>query len=90
MLMIGGKRHGFEFKYTDAPGRKRSMRITINDLGLEHLWIIYPGDQRYALAEKITVIPMEELSNFFGSSPKELIQIKDSRIPGVQGSSEMT
>ncbi len=26
----------------------------------------------------------------FGSSPKELIQIKDSRIPGVQGSSEMT
>jgi len=26
---------------------------------------------------------------FFGSSPKELIQIKDSRIPGVQDSSVM-
>jgi len=61
MVTIGGKRHGFEFKYADAPGRKRSMHIAIEDLGLEHLWIIYPGDQRYALDVKITVIPLEEI-----------------------------
>ena len=62
MVTIAGKRHGFEFKYTDAPGRKRSMHIAIEDLGLEHLWVLYPGDQRYALDDKITVIPLEEIS----------------------------
>jgi len=61
MVMIAGKRHGFEFKYTDAPGRKRSMHIAIEDLGLEHLWVIYPGDQKYALDSKITAIPLEEI-----------------------------
>ncbi len=60
MLTIAGKRHGFEFKYADAPGRKRSMHIAIDDLGLEHLWIIYPGDQRYDLEHSITAIPLEE------------------------------
>jgi predicted AAA+ superfamily ATPase len=62
MVTIAGKRHGFEFKYTDAPGRKRSMNIAIEDLGLEHLWVIYPGDRKYALDDKITVIPLEEIS----------------------------
>ena len=62
MVTIAGRRHGFEFKYADAPGRKRSMHIAIEDLGLEHLWIIYPGDQEYTLDDKITVIPMEEIS----------------------------
>jgi predicted AAA+ superfamily ATPase len=61
MVMSTGKRHGFEFKYTDAPRRKRSMHIAIEDLGLEHLWVIYPGDQKYALDSKITAIPLEEI-----------------------------
>jgi len=65
IFTINGKRHGFEFKYVDAPGRKRSMHIALEDLGLEHLWIIYPGDQKYPLDEKITVIPLDELSNLF-------------------------
>ena len=64
MMMVAGKRQGFEFKYADAPGRKRSMHIAIEDLGLEHLWVIYPGDQKYALDDKIAVIPLEELSEF--------------------------
>jgi len=62
MVTIAGKRHGFELKYTDAPGRKRSMQIAIEDLGLEHLWIVYPGDQQYGLDDKITVIPLEAIA----------------------------
>jgi predicted AAA+ superfamily ATPase len=62
MVMIAGKRFGFEFKYADAPGRERSMHIAIEDLGLEHLWVIYPGDQKYALDDKITALPLEEVS----------------------------
>ncbi len=62
MVTIAGKRHGFEIKYADAPGRKRSMHIAIEDLGLEHLWVIYPGDQKYSLDSNITVLPLEEMS----------------------------
>ena len=62
MVTIAGKRHGFEFKYADAPGRKRSMHIAIEDLGLEHLWVVYPGDQQYVLDDKIIAIPLEEIS----------------------------
>ena len=61
MVMTAGKRYGFEFKYKDAPGKTRSMHIAIEDLGLEHLWIIYPGNQSYALADNITVLPLESL-----------------------------
>ena len=60
MVQIRGQRHGFEFKYADAPGRKRSMHIAIEDLRLEHLWVVYPGDQKYALDDRITVIPLNE------------------------------
>jgi hypothetical protein len=62
MVNIAGKQHGFEFKYTDAPKRRRSMHIAIEDLGLDHLWIIYPGDQKYVLDGKITAIPLEEIA----------------------------
>ena len=62
MVTIAGKRYGFEIKYADAPGRKRSMHIAIEDLGLEHLWVIYPGDQKYSLDSNITVLPLEEMS----------------------------
>ena len=35
------------------------MHVAIQDLGLEHLWVIYPDHQEYALDEKISVIPMD-------------------------------
>jgi len=59
MVIVAGRRHGFEFKYADAPGRTRSMHIALKDLSLEHLWVIYPGRQKYALHENITVIPID-------------------------------
>ena len=62
MISTKGKRYGFEFKYSDAPGRTRSMQIAINDLGLEHLWVVYPGKQQYQLDSNITVIPLEEIA----------------------------
>lgn len=61
MVASAGKRYGFEFKYADAPGRTRSMHIAIQDLGLTHLWVVYPGDQTYALDKKITVIPLKAI-----------------------------
>ena len=46
------------------------MHIAIEDLGLEHLWVIYPGDQKYALDDKITVIPLEEISQLANTMVK--------------------
>ncbi len=59
--MHGGRRWGVEFKYADAPRGTQSMSIVINDLALDHLWVIYPGKQRYRLSENITVLPLSEV-----------------------------
>jgi uncharacterized protein len=66
MTMPGGRRHGFEIKYTDAPGPTKSMHTALADLGLAHLWVIYPGDKRYGLTEKISVVPAAELPTLVG------------------------
>lgn len=60
-FLRNGKGHGIEFKYSDAPTVTRSMRNAIDLLGLEHLWIVYPGPIRYALAENISVLPLADL-----------------------------
>ena len=57
-LMRGGKRYGFECKLADAPGTTRSMRVALSDLELEHLWVVYPGDESYPLDERISVLPI--------------------------------
>lgn len=61
MLIHAGRRYGFEFKYSDAPRRKRSMHIAIHDLNLEHLYVIYPGKESYPLSENITVTTLESI-----------------------------
>jgi predicted AAA+ superfamily ATPase len=62
LVMAKGKRFGFELKYADAPGRRRSMLIALEDLQLEHLWVVYPGDQAYELDDRISVIPIADLT----------------------------
>ena len=63
LIMKSGKRHGFELKYADAPGLTRSMRIVLDDLGLHKLWVVYPGTRAYDLDEKVSVIPLHEVSD---------------------------
>ena len=58
MVTVGGRRHGFEIKYSDAPRRRRSMRTALSDLALDHLWVVYPGSKSYPLDDDITVIPL--------------------------------
>ena len=61
MLIVHGRRYGFEFKIADAPGTSRSMRTALADLGLEHLWIVYPGKEGYELDQRISVLPLREI-----------------------------
>ena len=58
LLVRRGCRWGFEFKCTDAPRTTKSMRIATADLGLEHLWVVYPGSLEYPLDGKITALPL--------------------------------
>ena len=58
---IKGQRVGFEFKYQDAPRLTSSMRIALQDLKLDRLEVIYPGDQDYQLTENVYV---KGLKNF--------------------------
>jgi hypothetical protein len=67
LVMVGAKRYGFEFKYADAPGRSRSMLTAIQDLGLEHLRVIYPGNQEYPLDNKISVVPLNSFPSIVNS-----------------------
>ena len=57
----GRRRYGVEVKYTDAPRTTRSMRTALADLGLERLFIVYPGDEGYPLDERIEVVPAARL-----------------------------
>lgn len=55
------QRIGVEFKRSDAPGLTLSMRVAMNDLKLDKLYVVYPGSQRYALAERVEVVPLSAL-----------------------------
>jgi len=61
LLFRNGKRWGFEFKCTDAPSMTKSMHIALEDLRLERLWIVYPGEAGYLLADKVQALPLRNL-----------------------------
>ena len=61
MVMAKGKRWGFEVKYQDAPTITKSMRITMQDLKLERLWVVYPGPTGYPMDEKIECVSFLQL-----------------------------
>ena len=58
-----GELWGMEFKYQDAPGMTRSVRAVLRDLPLRHLWIVYPGPERYRLDEAVSVLPVTDIAN---------------------------
>ena len=63
LLLRRGRRWGFEFKCTDAPRATKSMRVVLKDLGLEHLWVVYPGDLEYPLTDEITALPLKNIGD---------------------------
>jgi uncharacterized protein len=61
LLFWNGRRIGFELKYRDAPRTTRSMRVVLEDLQLDHLYVIYPGTESYPLDGRISVCPARSL-----------------------------
>ena len=51
-----------EIKRMDAPTLSSSMRIAIEDLNLEQLLVLYPGEKQYQLSNQVTVKPLNSLA----------------------------
>ena len=56
LVVAGGKRLGFEFKRTSAPRATRSMFSALEDLELDRLYVIYPGEKRFPLHERMEAV----------------------------------
>jgi predicted AAA+ superfamily ATPase len=63
VLRKRGKFYGVECKRTDSPKLTPSVRIGIEDLELDHVWIVYPGEKRFLLADGVETVPAAELAN---------------------------
>lgn len=66
LVARGGRKYGFEFKYADAPRTTKSMRVALADLDLAHLFVVYPGTRRFALDERITALPLGDVTDTVG------------------------
>ena len=57
-MLKGSQRVGVEFKRADAPQLTRSMQIAMDDLDIDALYIVYPGERRFKLAPDIEAVPL--------------------------------
>lgn len=62
LMFSKGKAVGYEVKYADAPKTTKSMRIAISDLGLHHLYVVYPGQKTYRLDDRISCLSIDKLA----------------------------
>ena len=62
ILRRGDRLLGVECKRTDAPKVTRSIKIALADLELERVAVVYPGERRYPLADRIEAVPVGELA----------------------------
>ena len=53
----------FNFKRADAPTITKSMHIALDNLKLDSLVIVYPGERRYTLTKGVEVVPLAEVVN---------------------------
>ena len=63
VLFKRGRRIGVECKRADAPTITPSMRIALDNLKLDELQVVYPGEKRYRLAKRVEVVPLAEMVN---------------------------
>ena len=57
-----GRRYGVEFKFTEAPEATKSMRVALEDLGLRHLWVVYPGKEKFSIGPRLSAWPLRQIA----------------------------
>ena len=58
---LKGKRLGFEIKRTDQPKLTPSMRSALQDLELDHLYVVHAGQHRFSLHDRVTAVPAADV-----------------------------
>ena len=56
LILEGGRRIGFEVKFSDAPKVTRRMHNIIDTLNLDHLFVVCPTRSSYPVDERMAVI----------------------------------
>jgi hypothetical protein len=70
VLGRGRRRVGVEVKASDAPGMTKSLHVALAGLALERVIMIYPGESRWPIHDRVEVMPLDaalvELGDRFG------------------------
>ncbi|MDP2785083.1 MAG: ATP-binding protein [Sulfurimicrobium sp.] len=61
VVTVGGRRLGFEIKFSSAPKPTRGFWQAMKDLEIERAWIVAPVANAYPLAERVDVIPVTDI-----------------------------
>ncbi len=62
ILKKEGKTRGVECKRSDAPKITPSIRSALQDLALDSIAIVYPGNKRFRLSDKVEVVPLSAIA----------------------------
>lgn len=58
LVMDNGRRLGFEMKFSEAPQVTRSMHNVVDDLQLDHLFVVCPSSESFPVHERISVLSL--------------------------------
>ena len=57
LVVVEGRRIGFEVKFSEAPTITRSMHEVVDTVRLDHLFVVCPTTHEYPASERISVLP---------------------------------
>jgi predicted AAA+ superfamily ATPase len=76
LLFKDRRRFGVEVKRADAPRITPSMKIALEDLHLDRLVVLYPGEARFSLGPRVSVVPLSSVArervDIFRERPRAL------------------
>ena len=76
VIRRGGELFGVECKRSAAPRATASISAALEDLGLSRVALVYPGEKRFPVADRVEAIPLRVLAEggpIFGmESPRVL------------------
>lgn len=61
LIVRGNSKFGFEIKMVDKPSITKAMHISYQDLELDHMYLVHPGDVSWQLDKWITALSFNDL-----------------------------
>ncbi len=59
LMFQGGRRTGIEFKRSSTPSMTRSMHTALADLKLDRLVVVFPGEARFRVHDRVEAVGLE-------------------------------